>query len=170
MNMMNEKGFYHPSIGYWQTITSPRDDVIANFPAGTIPYPLKPGANFEMKDGGWVATVLSKDELIDYSSNKRWEKENGGFEVGNMHIATDDRSKTMITGARVKADNDPSFTIPWKTPDGTFTRINATQIIAISNAMLDHVAACFDTEELVASQIMSGNITTFEQIETAWNS
>lgn len=116
-----------------------------------------------------VATP-SKNDLLDYSSHKRWEKENGGFDIGGMHIATDDRSKTMITGARIKADNDPNFTTPWKTPDGAFTRIDAAQIIAISNAMLDHVAACFDTEELVASQITSGNITTFEQIETAWNS
>ncbi|MCM2433223.1 DUF4376 domain-containing protein [Agrobacterium rosae] len=112
----------------------------------------------------------SLDELFAYSSDKRWDVENSGFELGNMHIATDDRSKTMITGARIKADGDENFTTPWKTPDGTFTRIDAATIIAISDAVLDHVADCFDKEEAVASGILSGTITTLEQINSAWKS
>lgn len=89
--------------------------------------------------------------------------------MGDMHIATDDRSKTMIMGARIKAAGDADFTTPWKAADGTFTRIDAATIMAVSDAVLAHVAACFDKEEVVASGIESGTISTVDQIDEAWS-
>lgn len=115
----------------------------------------------------WV-TTKTIEQLLKYSGDKRWDKENGGFEIGGMHIATDDRSKTMITGARIASDANSEFSTPWKTPDGSFTRITAPVIIMISNAMLDHVDACFNKEEEVAQLINTDVITTIEQIDTAW--
>jgi hypothetical protein len=122
-----------------------------------------PTYTYKREDG-----VVTKADLLQYSSDKRWEKETGGFMLGEMFIATDDRSKTMIMGARIKADGDATFTTPWKTPDGTFTRIDAPTIIAVSDAVLNHVAYCFDREEVVASGIENGSITTFDQIDAAW--
>lgn len=49
-----EHGFFHPSIGYWQTSSLPSEELFAAYPEGTIPYPLKPGENYEPQDGGWV--------------------------------------------------------------------------------------------------------------------
>lgn len=107
-------------------------------------------------------------DLADYAAQRRWEKEVGGILVGGMAIATDDRSKTMIVGARVKAENDPGFTTPWKGANGEFITIDAATIIAISDAVLAHVAACFALESAVLGAIAAGDITTTAEIDAAF--
>lgn len=110
----------------------------------------------------------SVPNLPAYAARKRWEKEVGGMEVNGLSVATDDRSKTMISGARVAAQNDPQFSTQWKTADGTFTSINAAVVIAISDAMLAHVSNCFAIEAQVLAEIEAGTITTVEQIDAAF--
>jgi len=51
---IEEHGFFHPSVGYWQTTSAPSEEILAAYPEGTIPYPLKPGDNYIPQDGGWV--------------------------------------------------------------------------------------------------------------------
>lgn len=107
-------------------------------------------------------------DLVSYAADKRWQKETGGFELSGLHIATDDRSKLMISGARVAAEADPEFTTSWKAADGAFVLLNAGQIIAISNAVLSHVSDCFTIEAQVLSQIDDGTITERAQIDAAF--
>lgn len=91
----------------------------------------------------------------------------GGISVGGVPVATDDRSKIMIIGARVKADADANFTTQWKALTGEFITIDAATIIAISDAVLAHVDACFAAEAVVLSAIEAGTITTTTEIDTA---
>jgi hypothetical protein len=49
-----EKGFFHPSRGYWQTTNDPSAEVFAFYPEGTVSVPLKPGADFAWQGGAWV--------------------------------------------------------------------------------------------------------------------
>lgn len=51
---MSERGFYHPSRGYWQTTSEPDAETLAGYPEGAISVPLKPGADYEWLDGAWV--------------------------------------------------------------------------------------------------------------------
>ena len=106
--------------------------------------------------------------LLDYVANKRWEKETGGIVLNGMALATDDRSKALITGARIAAENDPDFTTKWKTADGSFVTVNASMIIAISDAMLEHVQECFATEAQVLADIENGLITTQQEVDAAF--
>ncbi|WP_418459723.1 DUF4376 domain-containing protein [Brucella intermedia] len=108
------------------------------------------------------------DALRDYAANKRWQKETGGIEINGLTVATDDRSKTMISGARVAAQNDPNFTTQWKAAGGSFVTIDAAAVIGISDAMLAHVSSCFATEAQVLAGIEAGTISTIEQIDTAF--
>lgn len=103
-------------------------------------------------------------DLYAYAADKRWRIETGGITVGGVPVATDDRSKTMIMGARIKADADPNYTVGWKTEAG-FVTLNATQIVAISDAVLAHVDACFDAEAAVLAGIDAGNIATIAAID-----
>lgn len=107
-------------------------------------------------------------DLVAYAAAKRWEKENGGINVGGAQIATDDRSKVMISGARVAAENDPDFSTEWKAADGSFVTVNAAMIVAISDAMLAHVSNCFALETRVLAQIEAETITTTEEIDAAF--
>lgn len=56
-----------------------------------------------------VLPVDPKVALAAYAADKRWQKETGGFEFNGLHIATDDRSKIMIAGAREAAKSQSGF-------------------------------------------------------------
>lgn len=112
--------------------------------------------------------VPPSPELNVHLADLRWRTEIGGIEVNSLPVATDDRSKIMLSGARIKADKDPAFTTKWKGPDGTFITIGAATIIAVSDAVLDHVDRCFAAENAVAEQIRDGFCETVEQVEAAF--
>ncbi|PWU76220.1 hypothetical protein DK867_02810 [Ochrobactrum sp. POC9] len=106
--------------------------------------------------------------LQEYAAAKRWEKEVGGIELNGLTVATDDRSKTMISGARVAAMANPDFTTAWKGSGGEFAPLDASAVVAISDAVLAHVSNCFATEAQVLAGIDAGTITTVEQIDAAF--
>ena len=106
--------------------------------------------------------------LAAYAADKRWRVETGGIRVAGTPIATDDRSKTMIMGARIKADADPQYAVGWKTNAG-FVTLTSVQIVGISDAVLAHVDACFAAEATVRAGIESGDIQTIAEIDNfAW--
>lgn len=110
-----------------------------------------------------IMPVDPKQALIGYAADVRWQKEVGGFEFGGMQIATDDRSKMMIAGASAAADRSADFTTQWKT-DAGFVVLDASTIIAISNAVLAHVSNCFAIEAEAIEKIDAGELTTKEEI------
>ena len=107
-------------------------------------------------------------DLVAYAAQKRWEREVGGIELNGLTVATDDRSKTMISGARVAAMANPDFTTSWKGAGGEFVPLDANAVIAISDAVLAHVSNCFAIEAQVLADIEAGAITTVEQIDAAF--
>lgn len=98
---------------------------------------------------------------------RRWQREVGGITVDGLAVATDDRSKMMLMGARIAAVADENFSTQWKTPVG-FITLDAPTIIALSNAVLAHVDACFAIEAGVLADITSGEITTPAEIDAAF--
>jgi len=66
---MIDLGFYHPSIGYWQTISEPNAETLAGYPEGTISVPLKPGADYEWQDGAWVHVPPDPAEALAAERN-----------------------------------------------------------------------------------------------------
>lgn len=52
-----EKGFFHPKVGYWQTVGKPPLDIMDTYPQGTFEVPLKPGQNYEWRNNSWVAIL-----------------------------------------------------------------------------------------------------------------
>lgn len=72
-----EQGFFHPDIGYWQTLNKVTDDQREKFPAGTIEIPVKPGEYFQWSGNEWVPIdppPLSL-EKIDALRKLAYEKE-----------------------------------------------------------------------------------------------
>lgn len=64
--MEMERGFFHPSRGYWQTTGTPGADILATYPEGTVEVNLKPGAGFDLVAGKWVEIVTPKlDPILD---------------------------------------------------------------------------------------------------------
>lgn len=119
-------------------------------------------------DAGQPETSHPGMTLQEYAAAKRWEKEVGGIEINGLTVATDDRSKTMISGARVAAMANPDFTTAWKGSGGEFVPLDASAVVAISDAVLAHVSNCFAIEAQVLADIEAGAITTVEQIDAAF--
>lgn len=107
-------------------------------------------------------------DLVTHAAQRRWEKEAGGITLSGLVVHTDDRSKIMISGARVAAEADPNFTTQWKGADGSFVTLDAAMIVAISNAVSTHVSNCFALEAQVLAQIEAGTITTAAEIDAAF--
>lgn len=106
--------------------------------------------------------------LWTYAAAKRFEKEVGGLTVAGVPVSTDDRSKLMIMGARLAAEANAGFTTDWVGADGEVHQLSAADMIAISDAVLAHVAQCFSTYAGVKSQIDANAITTIAQIDAAF--
>ena len=49
-----EKGFYHASRGYWQTLSTPPAAILSTYPAGTVEVPLMPSAGKMWNGSAWV--------------------------------------------------------------------------------------------------------------------
>jgi len=49
-----EHGFFHPDLGYWQTNTTPSQDILDTYPQGTVEVPLKPSAYTEWNGSAWI--------------------------------------------------------------------------------------------------------------------
>lgn len=56
---MSEHGFYHPDVGYWQTIDDVPDEILHTYPEGTIEVDLKPGTDYELVGLKWVPVPVT---------------------------------------------------------------------------------------------------------------
>ncbi|MEI2387472.1 DUF4376 domain-containing protein [Breoghania sp. JC706] len=150
----------------------PSTTVRATYPAGTVEVPVKPGPGYEWDEasGTWIALsrpAPTADDLKAHLAALRFDVETGGLTVGTMEIATDRDSQGKILAARVKAADDPDFTTTWKALNGWFV-LDATAIVALSDAVLAHVAACFSAEESTAQAVDAGTVTTQVEIDAAF--
>lgn len=91
------------------------------------------------------ATERKKEEI----ATARYDAEVGGMDFYGIRIATDDRSKSLISAAHDKAQKNPAFMTRWKTSDGTFRPVDAATIIAIYDMLSVHVDAGFRKEAAI---------------------
>jgi hypothetical protein len=106
--------------------------------------------------------------LVAYARDKRWQVEVGGIVVGGVPVATDDRSKVMIVGARLAAQADPAWSTIWQGSDGQAYPVDAAAMLAISDGVRAHVNASFATLASVAAGIEAGTIADTAGIDAAF--
>lgn len=119
-------------------------------------------------DGSWTAPQPPVVDLLAYAADARWRRETGGILVGSVPVSTDDRSKLMITGARVAAAADPDWSTTWSGSDGNIYPLDVAAMVAISDAVQAHVNASFATFATVKVAIEAGTITTMAEIDAAF--
>jgi len=147
---------FHPDAGFVQATAQVRVGMLYDGDFHPAPEP-EPPSEAEIK----VA-------LVAYAADRRWQIETGGTDVGGVPIATDDRSKIMIMGARVAAADNPEWQTVWHGADGQTYPLNAAAMIAISNAVEAHVNATFATFARLKVDIDAGDITTLNEIDAAF--
>lgn len=97
---------------------------------------------------------------------RRYIAETSGTVIASMPIATDDRSKTLINGAVLRAYRSTDYVLRWKTSEG-FVDLPAAQVLAIADAVSEHVQLCFDREDVLLGAVAAGSITA-EMLEEGW--
>lgn len=105
------------------------------------------------------------DELKSYAADVRWKKETGGTVVGGIAIPTDDRAKVLLLGAATSMA--PDATAKYIVGNASVT-LTGTQFAALYAGLVAHVQACFETQDVVISQIDAGTITTKAEIDGAF--
>ncbi len=112
-----------------------------------------PDGEHVWEGGAWVLpwTVRVARKKADIAA-ARYEAEIGGVAVGGMLVRTDRESQALITGAALKAMQDPDYTCRWKTPDG-FVTLTSVQITAVADAVRAHVQGCFDREDILLTAV-----------------
>ncbi|MCJ2141864.1 DUF4376 domain-containing protein [Methylobacterium sp. E-066] len=143
----------------------------------TTPLGAYPGATVVLPYAGEArpADLLGKPvpdfDLADYAAAKRYAVETGGITVSGARVRTDRESQALLTGAYVRAQKNPAGTVSFKTLDG-FVKLPAAQVIALGDAVGDHVQACFDAEEAVDAALSAAppTITALDQVDAAFAS
>lgn len=113
--------------------------------------------------------AISKADLDAYASAARFAKECAGLTINGVSLATDRAAQSMMTGAVVYAQVNPSSSVKWKTAGG-FVTLTAAQVIAIGQRVATYVEDCFSKEAELVSSIEAGTITTTAEIDSAFAS
>jgi hypothetical protein len=117
--------------------------------------------------------VVSKDRLIPFDaeksiSNIRNAKINEAINIGGVEIYADDKTQSRIMAARIKATENSDYTINWKTNSG-FVLLDADTVIAIADAVHDHVQACFSAEAAIALEDFSDYQSLKDQFDLEYS-
>jgi hypothetical protein len=127
------------------------------------------GPGWTYSEGVFTAPADPSPDLLSYASDKRWKVETGGITVGGVPIHTDDRSKLMLMGARLEAQADPLLIKSWVASDGSIYPLSAEQIIALSDAVAQHVTDCFERFAQVKTAIDADQISTTAEVDAAFS-
>ena len=102
-----------------------------------------------------------KEKMLSKLAEKRWQVECAGTTLGGSFVATDDRSKLLITGAYQQALANPQYSTRWKSGAGEWVTLDAQTIIAVYGAVFSWVQACFAREGDLSDLVQA--VTTEEQ-------
>jgi len=114
------------------------------------------------------APPAAPESLVEYSSRRRWEIEIGGTTWNGFPVATDDRSKTLVSGELnaialgVRVDGEP-----FKFADGIPRPLTNAEMQAVAVAMRAHVKRTFSALFGVLAGIEVGSITAREHVDAA---
>ena len=107
-----------------------------------------------------IVAIVDTPSLEDLKSaakaaaaQRRWEIEMDGVSFCGGILATDDRSKLLLSDAATKARGDPTFTVKWKLSDGSWATLDAPTILAAYDAVFTWVSQCFAQEAALDGQI-----------------
>lgn len=125
-------------------------------------YKMVDGVRVQMLDAEaaairaeWEAADLAKRSASARKAELaaiRYAKETGGIVVSGAPIATDRDTQAKLIAVRIKAKENASYTVNWKTAGG-FVSLDAATIIAIADAVSAHIQACFDREAVLTAAI-----------------
>jgi len=114
----------------------------------------------------WSTTLQSTPDLIETITNKRYDVETGGVNIGGVVYASDRDSQAKYTGISLYAilptTNLASLSVSWKLANGSFKTLNANEIFQVATTVMGHVQASFAQESYLLNLVAQGNTTVLE--------
>lgn len=108
--------------------------------------------------------------LINYTADKRWRKEQGGITAtAGFPIKTDDRSQAKITGLYTASQEVPAVVTPFSDADNAVRQLDAAAMHQLHVDLLTHINNCFSVSAAMLAGIADGSITTREQVDAAFD-
>jgi hypothetical protein len=149
---------------YWNIETKEQVDYIMPGPLPENLTALEPSSrDCKWTGDAWVIDMekLKYDKKAEMA-DKRWQAETGGITINGVEIATDRESQALLMGAVLVAQNNPEYVVNWKAKNG-WAVLDAATILAVADAVRNHVQACFDREKDLQDQIDAA--TTAAELE-----
>ncbi len=115
-------------------------------------------ASFSDVDISRLTIDRTPDETKALIEARRWEVQTAGIRIDGMFLDTSPTSMTLVTGAALEANIDPTYTLRWKT-EGRRIELVGEEIVALARAVRAHVQACFDREEELFSLVDDGTFS-----------
>jgi len=91
-----------------------------------------------------------------------------GIAISGISVQTDEKAQGRITGAALSASRDSSYTVKWKTATGAFVTLTAPEILAIADAVRDHIQVCFDREAELVDEVLASDTPELVDIAGGW--
>lgn len=149
-------------------------DTMQETPAGHTSVTERPRSDATWDGSAWSSPTLEvlRTEKLEALRIRRNVSRDGGIIVSGTPIPTDEETRSVLTGTRLKTVTDDPFSVSdWKVTNGVFATLSQAQIIDISNAVVAHVQACF-TQERVLTDLINAATTEIElnavDIDTGW--
>ncbi|WP_319519625.1 hypothetical protein [uncultured Martelella sp.] len=176
-----EKGYYHPSRGYWQTTSAPSERIKFNYPDGTVEVPVKPGEDFALIDGAWVAAspalhVLQARKTAAINNRLNARLADGYRYAADQHVALDQSSRadmsamaaTALAVTSGSANWPDSYKTGWITVENSRIQLETPDDgLALAAAVGDHYAALRQhARDLKDAVLAAGDETALEAIDT----
>jgi hypothetical protein len=147
-----------------KALLRPIQEVTAEYNPDTQAYTISREVRNNKVVDTWIVQDLPRDQvdakLLAALAARRFAVETGGVTIGPVTIQTDRETRANLIAARIKAKEDPTYSVKWKTPLG-FVPLDATTIIIAADTAAAHVQKCFESEAAVA-QGVSGYGSTAE--------
>jgi hypothetical protein len=104
-----EKGFYHPSVGYWQTTGEVPQHILDGYPDDTVVVPVKPDAGYDWDGAAWVAPTPDPAAIL-----ATWR---AGAVASQAQIRLTLLQLGLLATVQAIADADPAASIVWEYAD-----------------------------------------------------
>ena len=109
--------------------------------------------------------AAAKQATIEAIASARYDHETAGTTASGVAVFTDRTTQMKLTGAAIRAERDPSYSVDWKQSDGTYVELSAVQLIAIADAVGDYVQACYSREAVLLAALADGSYTDAMLVE-----
>lgn len=106
-------------------------------------------------------------DLIKYTSIRRWQAELSGVTVGGIPLTTDSESQSKISQLKQAFDTGAISQVSFKDATGNFHSVDLAAATAVYTGVVQFIQALRDAEATIVTGINGSTITTRKQIDAA---